>query len=228
MELSVTHPDQSEWELEAAEADWFEEQLKSVSEAPVFAYLACHGDAIQERVDRCLNEARDLLESKFFGASLVRAAGGIEIAPRFFLARPLLEGAFLSDEWARALSDRILGSRSADDRELLPAILRNWSIEISQIRLKDGSQLWQSILSIVWKARNEYVHAGADIAANEAELAITCLEELLASVVDPLSRRLGFTRRETGCWSLVASTVHPELNSPQNFERASPFKSRAA
>src|SRR5439155_5125938 len=98
------HPDEDEWRQEAAMTEWFEEQLRAQIREPVFAFLARYGDAVQERVDACRNEAAQLRKAGFYGASLVRAAAGIEVAVRFFLVKPLVLGAFLSDEWARLLT----------------------------------------------------------------------------------------------------------------------------
>jgi hypothetical protein len=70
----------------------------------------------------------------------------------------LLQGAFLSDERAKLLSQKVLNGRTAEDRELLPAILRNWKIDITSITLSDGRQLWETIVTRVWQRLNNYVH----------------------------------------------------------------------
>lgn len=86
-------PDEDEWRRDDAMMAWFEGQLQAQSREPVFAYLAKHGDAIQSRVDTSSREATHLRDAGFPGAAVVRAAAGIEIAIRFFLARPLVLGA---------------------------------------------------------------------------------------------------------------------------------------
>lgn len=217
------HPDEEEWRQEAAMMEWFEEQLREQSREPVFAYLAKYGDAVQERVDLCRRESSQLRAAGFAGAALVRAAAGIEIAVRFFLARPLVLSAFLSDEWAQALTTRILSGRTAEDRDLLPAILRNWAIDITALRLSSGAQLWETIVARVWPSRNDYVHAGAMLTDVQAVVALDCLDTLLASVVAPIAKQLGFTREDTGCWSVVLSSHDRDLNPPRHYETASPF-----
>jgi hypothetical protein len=210
-------------------ANYIEEHLRSLAEGFAFSYLAHNGDAIEERVRNCLAEARALKQAGFSGASLARAAAGIEITIRFFLALPLLQGAFLSNEWSNLLSNRILKGRTADDRELLPAILGNWKVDITTVRLPNGKLLWESVVTRVWPSRNDYVHKGATTDDQDAELALDCLSTLLDGVVSAVAKRLGFTKDQTGCWSIVAGKNPPEfpnLNPPSRFERQDPFEVR--
>ena len=120
---------------------YVDEELQRLAEAPVFDYLAHYGDAIEDRVRACVSDARALAAAGFHGAALVRAAAGIEITIRFFLPRPLVQGAFLSNECSRLLSQKVLNGRTADDRDLLPAILRNWGIDLIAVTLPDGPTL---------------------------------------------------------------------------------------
>jgi hypothetical protein len=55
-------------------AEYVEEELKHLSEAPAIEFLAHNGDAIEERVLACLDEAQALRNGGFTGAGLVRAA----------------------------------------------------------------------------------------------------------------------------------------------------------
>lgn len=222
------HPDEDEWRQDAAMMEWFDDQLKAQAREPVFAFLARYGDAVQARVDTCRTESAALRAAGFPGAALVRTAAGIELAVRFFLVQPLVLSAFLSDEWARLLTDRMFKSRTADDRKLLPAILRNWGVPLTSIKLSDGSQMWEALVQRVWKARNEYVHAGATVLDDEAAIATECLECLLANVVSPIARELGFTREDSGRWSVVFSRFDRSLNPPTECKTASPFDSSAA
>jgi len=220
--------DYNEYQQEAAMEEFLEEELRRISEEPVFFYLAVYGDAIEKRVNRCLSQAQALSDSGYPGAALTRAASGIEVTIRFFLARPLVQGAFLSDEWAELLSQKLLRGRTAEDRELLPAILRNWKMDITSIKLSDGSQAWEQIVKKVWPCRNNYVHKADDSSNEDALLAIECLKVLLSQVVDPIATKLGFTREKTGCWSIVNAKNPPDfpnLNPPRNYTRHDPFVS---
>lgn len=218
---------ESDYEREAAMEEFLNEELRRIAEEPVFYYLACYGDAIEARVRRCHDQAQNLIEAGFFGAALVRAAAGIEITIRFFLAKPLVQGAFLSDDWSQLISQKILNGRTVEDRELLPAILRNWKVDITSVKLSDGSQVWEQIVGNVWRHRNNYVHKADEASRDEAILAINCLEALLSQVVDPLALKLGFTRGQTGSWSVVAVKNPPEfpnLNPPRRFTSRDPFE----
>ena len=214
------------YQQEAAMEEFLEEELRRISEEPVFSYLAVFGDAIEARVKRCLSQAKTLSDRGYPGAALTRAASGIEVTIRFFLARPLVQGAFLSDDWAELLSQKLIRGRTAEDRELLPAILRNWKMDITSVKLSDGSQAWEQIIRKVWPRRNDYVHKADDVSAEDAFLAIECLTTLLYQVVDPLATKLGFTRAQTGCWSVVNVKNPPEfpnLNPPRTYPRQDPF-----
>ena len=218
------YDDRGRYEEEEAMERFLAEQLREMSEGPVIYYLARNGDAIEERVQQCRKEATELTSLGFYGAALVRLAGAIEITIRFFLARPLVQGAFLSDEWAELLSKKILNGRSAEDRELLPAILRNWNLDITKLTLPDGGSLWDQIVNRVWHCRNDYVHAGAVISERDARVAAECLDVMLDQVVSRIAKRLGFTREDTGRWSVILSRYDRNLNPPTRHETVSPFR----
>jgi hypothetical protein len=228
----MSYEDESEWAQEFHEMEmhssFVEEQLRSLAEDPVIEYLGQNGDAIQERVDRCASEAAALHSAGFHGAALVRATAGIEIVIKFFLARPLLQGAFLSDTWAQVLASRIIRPRSTDDRDLLPAILRNWDMDVSAIHTRSGAQLWQNVKSTVWPRRNDYVHAADVVSADDASTAIECLEAMLLEVVEPIALRLGFTRAQSGTWSEIVGDVNGVVYAQRSFVRVSPFRADAA
>ena len=50
--------------------EFLEEQLRLISEEPVFFYLAKYGDAIEARVSRCLEQARSLIDAGFHAQPL--------------------------------------------------------------------------------------------------------------------------------------------------------------
>ena len=212
------------YEEEEAMERFLAEQLRDIAEAPVFTYLSKYGDAIEDRIGQCIIEATALRKAGFWGASLIRTAAAIEITIRFFIVRPLVQGAFLSDNWATVLSKKVLSGRTAEDRDLLPAILRNWDIDITKVLLPNSSQVWEAIISKIWPCRNDYVHAGGIIKEADAILAAECLDALLQHVVDPIANRLGFTREQTRVWSVVVSSIHPELNPPRRYKTANPFE----
>jgi len=217
---------EGEYQMDAFLDEFLQRELRQLAEGPVFQYLATYGDAIESRVHACIKQARNLVDAGHPGAALVRAAAGIEVTIRFFLARQLLQGAFLSDEWGQLLAKRLLNGRTAEDRELLPAILRNWKLDVTGVTLRSGQQVWEQVIGRVWPRRNDYVHKAADVSPDDALCAIECLEALLSRVVEPLAERLGFTRQATGCWSVILRDNPPEfpdLNPPARYERKDPF-----
>lgn len=217
------YDDYQRYQEEEAMERFREEHLREITEAPVFAHLSKYGDAIEERIRHCIAEATELRKEGFWGAALIRSAAAIEITIRFFLAKPLVLGAFLSDDWAAILSNKVLNGQTAEDRDLLPTILRNWGIDVTRVLLADNSQMWEQVIKRVWPCRNDYVHAGGTIEEADAILAAECLDALLNHVVDPIAYRLGFTREQTGLWSVVVSSIHPEVNPPNRYETADPF-----
>ena len=222
--MSFYDDDIQRYEEEDAMERFLAEQLRELAEAPVFSYLSKYGDAIDERIRLCIEEATELRNAGFWGASLIRTSAAIEITIRFYIARPLVQGAFLSDNWAAVLSNKVLTGRTTEDRDLLPAILRNWDIDITRVLLPNNSPVLEMIISKVWPCRNDYVHAGGIIDEADAILAAECLKTMLKLVVDPIANRFGFTREQTGLWSVVASSIHPELNPPRRYETADPFE----
>ena len=217
-------------EYECLQDEWLsnyiDEELRRLAVEPAFDYLAHYGDAIEKRVRSCLQEALSLQKAGFSGAALFRAVAGIEITIRFFLVHPLLQGAFLSNDWAQLLSKKILNGRSATDRKLLPLILRKWGIEITTVKLTNGDQLWETIVGRVWHRRNDYAHEGASACYEDAELALECLATLLNDIVARVAKHLGFTRDQTQSWAVVTVANppgFPDLNPPRRYEQRDPF-----
>lgn len=220
--------DYAYYEQEAALEEFLQESLKSISADNAKHYLGVYGDAIEARVRRCLEDAHRLGSAGFFAPAVVSASTSIELMIRFMLVRPLVQGAFLSDEWAGVLSGRIANGRTAEDRELLPAVLRQWSIDITSIRLKDGSGLWPTITSSIWPIRNKIVHQGSTASTHDAALTTECAEALLYGVVRVVAANLGFTLDNTGKWSEIrgekgAAETGDYSSWSQSFDAASPF-----
>ena len=148
---------------------------------------------------------------------MVLATTAIELIVRFLLIHPLIQAAFLSDEWAYLLTQRIASGRTAEDRELLPTILQHHNIDIATVRLKNGDELWKTVVSKVYRKRNNIVHAAEPTKAEEAQLAIDCATRLRADIVLPISEKLGFTLEVTG-WRRTKTQ-----NSSRSFGRRDPF-----
>jgi len=185
-------------------------------------YLGTYGDAVQRRIDRCILKARNLMKVGFPGSAVVSAVTAMELMMRYFVLRPTLEGAFLSDEWARIFVGHILKQRSAADRELLPAVLRLWDIELNTFRLPSGKPLWATFTSDVLPLRNNIVHKGSEASPDSAAMAIEIAESFLDQVVKPLSDRFGFSWSRTRCWNPTKQGVGG-AKSNRHFISKSPF-----
>jgi hypothetical protein len=217
--------DEYECAAEAELGSQLDSQLRGLGEEPAIQYLGTNGDAVEQRVRNCMEEALALRKVGFYGASVIRSVAGFEVAIRFFLARPLLQGAFLSEEWANLLTNKIWKVKTTEDRALLSAILKNWGINTKTVALSDGSEMWKRVTEEVWPLRNRYAHSGANLTEADALLAEECLQVLLAKVVDPVAVNLGFTKELTGCWA----AINAQDGTPKRqFNPQSPFDSQSA
>jgi hypothetical protein len=207
---------------------FIEQSIKDKSTVNVRAYLGTYGDAIEARVDTCLDQARSLSKLGYQAAAVVIAVTALELMIRFMLVRPLVQGAFLSDEWAVILAERITSGRTLEDRKLLPVILRQWSVDLTAVRSSSGTLLWETMLSRVWPKRNEIVHEGAAASGEDAAISIECAECFRSQVVRVIAESLGFTLGRTGKWSEIRSEKGTFGKSGyrtwrQLFDPASPF-----
>lgn len=184
------------------ECDLIENALKELSYENVQFFLGTYGDAIEKRISVLLNDSERLLNYNFHGPSLVLSATSIEIIIRFFLIRPLVQGAFLSDEWADLLSARIIKGKPFKDTELLPLILNNWDVDIYSYKLSNEKLLWETIKSKVFMKRNLFVHQGEFVNYDESNIALECAVTLL-NIVKEISKKFGFTLNTTGKWSEI-------------------------
>lgn len=102
------------------EADLIDNAIAELAVENIRMYLTTYGDAIDERVSSAKEEAEQLLKAGHNGPALTVAVTAIEIILRFFVLRPIVHGAFLSEEWAQILLDRVVSGKTFNDRELLP------------------------------------------------------------------------------------------------------------
>ena len=190
---------------DAAYEDFINETHKLQSEEAVQRYLQTYGDTIESRVQRCLEQADRLYELQFYGAALTAAVTAIELIIRFLLIRPLVSGAFLSEEWEELLAEKIGSGRSEGDREILPKLLKQWGFDLNTMTLPGGEPLWSSLMDKktgVLEKRHAVVHRGAAATQSEASLAIVGARTILNNIVYQLATKLGFRLKDTVCWSI--------------------------
>jgi hypothetical protein len=122
---------------------------------------------------------------------------------RFLLIRPLIQAAFLDEDWAYLLTQRITSGPSIHDRNILPEILRYHDIDVTSVKLSTGSEVWQIVTKVIYPKRNRIVHHGESATLEEAETAVKCAVLLRENVVLPLAKKLGFTLETTDCWHQI-------------------------
>jgi hypothetical protein len=201
---------------------FLQESLKSISVESAKSYLGTYGDAVDTRVMGSLHEAEELLNLGYLGPALCLAAMAIELMIRFLLLRPLVQGALLSDEWAAILVRRVTSGRSSDDRKLLPAVLRQWGIDITTVQTESGIVLWEYVLTELWPTRNKVVHSADRPERETVASAIECARHFRKEIVGSLASKLGFTLETTGKWSEIRWTTGYG-SSVQTFEPQDPF-----
>lgn len=182
--------------------------LKRISQEGISCYLFYYGDAIEARIKECLEAAKDLHDKKHYGSSVVCSCSAVEVTIRYFILSPLLQGMFLYDEWVETLTRRILSGRAAEDRELLPSILKFWQLDINSLKLSTGEPLWMVLHEKIWRARNRYVHRGdpipEEISAKGIEAA-NILTELAKQVLLKATGR----SKHNGRWGSPESGRNP-------------------
>jgi len=201
------------------EAELIENALKDISSENIQFYYGTYGDSIEERVKTLIKDSEKLLLQNFYGPSLAVSAICIEVIIRFFLIRPLVQSAFLSDEWADLLTNKITSGNSYENRDILPSILKQWNIDINKFLLSNKNQLWTTIKGkenwSVIKRRNHFMHNGEIISKDEAELALECTEKML-QIVYQISEKFGFTLDVTGKWCEIKNKSEPPYS--QNYK----------
>src|SRR5579871_4136188 len=134
--------------------------LKDISEEGVREYLCTYGDAIAKRFDLVISQAKYASQSGYPHFAVLGAVTAVELATKYMLFRPLLQGAFLSDAWAQILTTRFTKARSNREREILPQILEMHGIKLKELKLPDGSLFWDTLTKVVILKRNSIAHEG--------------------------------------------------------------------
>jgi hypothetical protein len=207
---------QGEWE-----AQLIKDGIREQSRDRVRDYLATYGGAVESRINMCLEQARKLLgEHPHLAVSLACTAA--ELTVRYLILRPLIQGALFSRAWEGILIRRMLGQRSASDRELFPAVLRAEGIEVSAAKLDDGREIWPLFVTSVVPLRNNIAHKGASAGREQGVDAIVCAEHMLSLIVTPLAMRVGLSWSKSGVWHRIEQGVGGATFS-MTYKPADPF-----
>jgi hypothetical protein len=163
-------------------------------------YLGTFGDALEGRVRVLIKEARELCDLGYPGASLLLSASALELVIRYFVLKPLVSGTFLKDIWADLLVDKLVSGQSWRDRELLPLIADEWGIDLTSIKLANGSEAWTFFKSELVRKRNDFVHKGEPVLPELSERGIECAEVLFDGLLTHIAMKFRFGWPESGVW----------------------------
>ncbi|MCK4644984.1 MAG: hypothetical protein KAU46_01915 [Candidatus Aminicenantes bacterium] len=218
-EMYMSDVAQEEFEAEIA--------AKVIADLPldkIRDYLGTYGDAIESRVNKCVLEAKKLEEIKYYGLSLVRAVTAMEVIIRYFVLRPLLEGAFLADKLAGIIIQRILPNRSYSDRGLLIDLTKHLKIPLTDLKLSDDSKLWATFNEKIVFKRNRVVHRADDIEKKYALLAIECVDIFMLHVIAPIAKKFGMGWPDTRVWHEFNYTNETGVTTHFNYKPSNPFE----
>jgi len=164
---------------EEYEQELIENVIKELPVENVRSYLGKNRDAIEERVNKCLSEADELIKNNHPGPALVIAVTPIEIIFKFFVLRPLFEGTLLTDKLAEILIPRLLPGQAGRCCDLLPAAAGNWDIPLTNLKLSSDNNLWNTLKTEVLPKRNAVVHMAEKVTDKSTLLAIECANILM-------------------------------------------------
>jgi len=197
--------------------DYIYANWQNISEPSVIKYLAENGDEVQRRIDLCVNNARELHSQGFFRESVINSVTAIELIIRFMLLRPIVQGVFLSDEWAEILAERVATGRTAEDRTLLPSVLKKWGIDIQVLH----DSLW-----IHQKGRAPHnAHNALIIKEIDCERFWQChkyleFQEVMKEAVDGNHANISFLNRNL---RREPSALKPGTSPPSTQKREEPI-----
>jgi hypothetical protein len=197
--------------------------IKNLSHQPIRDFLGTYGDAIDERLDDIMAQARYARQGGYPRFALLGAVTAIELITRYLLIEPLLQGAFLSGTWAKILTEHIIQRRKqATERDLLPSVLGMYDIKLDEMKLSDGSPLWKTFVTVIVPKRNAIAHDGESATPDEADLALECANALRKEVVAQVAKKMSFDLDQNGSWHhhVDAEAIPYEPKSP--FERRAP------
>ena len=215
--------------ISAQAQEEYEQELieKAIEEFPVEnirSYLGKNGDAIEKRVNKCLSEADELLKGNHPGLALVVTVTAIEIIFKFFILRPLFEGTLLTDKLAGILIPRLLPGQAARCCELLPAVAGSWDIPLTDLKLSNDNNLWNTLKKDVLPKRNAVVHMADEGSDKSSLLAIECANILMKEVVTQMANKFGFSWPESGEWHKYSYKTELGGTTCGSYEPSDPFK----
>jgi len=198
--------------------------VKELPEENIRSYLGRYGDAIEKRVNKCKKDAAKLLKSRHYGLALVSAVTAIEIISKYFILRPLFEGALLTDKLTAIFLKRVLPREVSRCCELLPSVAKHWKIPLSDLKLSDGNNLWDTLKKDILPKRNAVVHKADELPGKCALIAIDCIDVLMKEVMNPMAKKFRLSRFETGVWHKYVYKNNRGVTAYGSYKPSDPFK----
>jgi hypothetical protein len=219
MSQNPDNPYEDEYFEEIGRQELIAQALKEISEESIRQYLGIYGDAIDSRIYSVLTQARYAQQAGYPHFAVIGAVTAIERITRYMLFRPLLQGAFLSDDWAQLLTRRVTAGRTKQERDILPRILELHKIKIKELKLSDKSFFWKALTEKVIPKRNRITHDGEFASPADAALALECASVPRDKVVFEIANKLGFTIEESKCWHKIADPKRDDYDSAEPFTK---------
>jgi hypothetical protein len=183
-----------DFDLDAAQ-EYLEEQVQQAFEGrsadSTRAYLGTYGGVVTARVEQAIADSRALLDAGQSGPAITLAATAVELIVGYLVVRPIVQGAFLSDQWAGVLTEQILGGKTDQARRLLPTIASTWNLDLDKAVLSGERPVWGYFIGTVIPARNGFVHRADPVTPEVATEAIECANVLLGALVVAVARSVG-------------------------------------
>lgn len=223
MAMEEMHMEEGAKAQEEYEKELIDTAIKDFPEENVRSYLGKNGDAIEERVNKCLSEADELLKNNHPGLALVVTVTAIEIIFKYFILRPLFEGTLLTDKLAGILIPRLMPGQAGRCCELLPTVAGSWGIPLTDIKLSNDNNLWDTLKKEVLPTRNAVVHMAEEVTDKKTLLALECANILMKDVVAQMANKFGLSWHESGEWHQYNYKTE-QSTICGSYEPSDPFK----
>ncbi len=218
-EMGMEEMHQEEYEQELIDT-----AIEELKEENIRAYLGKYGDAIEKRIKKCKKEADELLKSKHYGMALVSAVTAIEIIIKYFILRPLFEGILLTGKLAEIVLKRILPGQLVRCCELVPSVAKSWNIPITDLKLSNGKELFDTLKCDILDKRNKFVHKAEKVPKEIPSIAIECIDILMKDVVIPMAKKVGLILPKSGVWHKYSYKTKTDVTVHGDCEPLDPFK----
>lgn len=143
-------------------------------------------DSLNEVVFPRVTEAEALRKAGFHGPAIVSAYSAIELTLGLVVIRPFVLAGFLTDDLAAVFADQILRAPGREHRRMVGRIAELIGVDLSAMRLPDGTATWAYVTGPLPILRNKVVHQGAVATAEDADRAIQAAAGFVHDLALPL------------------------------------------